>query len=96
MVLYRNAVTDAGTDVMPYYLAVTCHCRGKSHGERLIKMEEYQELLGSTARIDQVFTTYTINWQPESLAWAMNDTLLQARKNGETVNWLNMGGQPMT
>lgn len=69
--------------------------RGLSRGELLVKPEAYQQLLNLSADANTTNTwlTYTINWQPSHVAWAINGVPVLKRTSGQVVRWSDMNGR---
>ncbi|WIA12851.1 hypothetical protein OEZ85_006477 [Tetradesmus obliquus] len=66
-----------------------------STGELLIPPPVYQTLLGWPTNKTAInsFVTYTINWQPTYVTWAVDGSHLRSMRNGEFRTWFDMGGK---
>jgi beta-glucanase (GH16 family) len=83
-----------GDPSVPAGLWLNSFHKGMSGGERLVKPEEYRPKLKLAAGADAgtTFLTYTINWQPDQVAWFADNTLLLRRHYGQHVAWKDMKG----
>uniref|UniRef100_A0A383V5Q6 GH16 domain-containing protein n=1 Tax=Tetradesmus obliquus TaxID=3088 RepID=A0A383V5Q6_TETOB len=66
-----------------------------STGELLIPPPVYKTLLGWPTNKTAInsFVTYTINWQPTHVTWAVDGKNLRTMRNGEFRTWFDMGGK---
>lgn len=70
--------------------------RGLSRGERLMPPAAYMQLLNlsDAANSSNTWLTYTINWQPSHVSWAINGVPVLRRTTGEVERWADMEGRP--
>lgn len=56
----------------------------------------YRQLLNlsDAASSSNTWLTYTINWQPSHVSWAINGVPVLRRTTGEVVRWADMEGRP--
>jgi beta-glucanase (GH16 family) len=50
--------------------------------------------LPNTANSSNTWLTYTINWQPDHVSWAINGVPVLKRMTGQVVKWAGMEGRP--
>jgi hypothetical protein len=67
-------------------------------GERLIPPAEYQQLMGWPASklTNNSWTTYSINWQPTFVTFALDGRRVRTMQNGERRSWKTMGGTTLS
>ncbi|WIA41633.1 hypothetical protein OEZ86_008991 [Tetradesmus obliquus] len=71
---------------------------GKGMGERLIGPAEYQKLMGwpKSRLTNNSWATYSINWQPGFVTFALDGRRVRTMQNGEKRTWTTMGGNTLS
>ena len=87
-----------GNPGVPGGLWLNSFRNGLSGGERLVRPAEYRAKLGLGAEQDVTsdFLTYTIDWQPDHVAWHADGALLLRRAYDDAVAWRDMRGTPFS
>jgi hypothetical protein len=67
-------------------------------GERLMGPAQYQKLMGwpRSKRTNSSWVTYSINWQPAFVTFALDGRRMRTMQNGETHTWTTMGGNTLS
>jgi hypothetical protein len=67
-------------------------------GERLIGPSEYQATMGwpRSKLTNTSWVTYSINWQPGFVTWALDGRRVRTMQNGQRHTWTDMRNRTLS
>lgn len=79
----------------PHHKPLCCPCRSaKGNGELLVTPETYQQAIGTSNNTANSYFFYTINWQPTTVGWFVNDGTILVKKSGNNNTSDGVGARP--